>query len=387
MDCGGHRSRSPFKGVVMIGSIFLIAGALFLAYTNGANDNFKGVATLYGSKTTAYKTALSWATVTTFAGSICSIFLARSLLKTFSGEGLVPAAVSSSPDFLIAVSIGAALTVLAATLTGFPISTTHGLTGALVGAGLVAVGSQVRFSVLGTKFFLPLLASPFLALTLAALFYPVFRLIRIRLNITKENCLCVGEKIRVVPIPQPASVLAFSALRSVEPSIDTEVECFQRYNGRFFGLSVQKLLDGAHYASAGAVSFARGLNDTPKIFALLFSLKLLGVKGGLLAVAVGIALGGLLNARRVAQTVGRKITGMNHGQGLTANLVTAFLVIFASRLGVPVSTTHVSVGSLFGIGMVSGKADYKVISEVILSWVLTLPVAAVLSGLIFWLVS
>jgi PiT family inorganic phosphate transporter len=81
----------------------------------------------------------------------------------------------------------------------------------------------------------------------------------------------------------------------------------------------------------------------------------------------------------------QKITRLNHGQGFTSNLVTALLVIFASRLGLPVSTTHVSVGSLFGIGLVTRQVDVRVIVSIILSWVLTLPVAAILAWGSYWL--
>ena len=103
--------------------------------------------------------------------------------------------------------------------------------------------------------------------------------------------------------------------------------------------------------------------------------------------AVGMAIGGLLNAKRIAETMGKKITPLSHGQGFAANMVTAFMVIFASRLGVPVSTTHVSVGSLFGIGLVTGKANKRVISRILLSWLLTLPVAAFLSAVTYWLLN
>ena len=82
-----------------------------------------------------------------------------------------------------------------------------------------------------------------------------------------------------------------------------------------------------------------------------------------------------------------RITTMNHGQGFTANLVTGFLVIVASRLGMPVSTTHVSVGALSGVGLVTKQANRSVLSSIFLSWVLTLPIAAALSGGIYWLVS
>ena len=70
--------------------VLLFLATCFLAYSNGANDNFKGVASLFGSGTCSYRTAISWATITTFAGSITSIFLAQTLLKKFSGKGIVP---------------------------------------------------------------------------------------------------------------------------------------------------------------------------------------------------------------------------------------------------------------------------------------------------------
>jgi PiT family inorganic phosphate transporter len=93
-----------------------------------------------------------------------------------------------------------------------------------------------------------------------------------------------------------------------------------------------------------------------------------------------MAIGGLVNARRVAETMSRKITGMNPGQGFTANLVTASLVICASRFGLPVSTTHVSVGSLFGIGLINRSARWKMILGILLAWVTTLPMGAALAA-------
>ncbi len=167
-------------------TILLLLAVCFLAYSNGANDNFKGVASLFGSKTTGYRTAIGWATVCTFAGSVAAIFLAQSLLMKFSGKGLVPNSLVGSEYFLLAVAVGAGITVILATLTGFPISTTHALTGAMVGSGWVAVGSQVNLGVLGKAFFMPLLLSPLLAVALGALLYLMFRWSRLRLGITKE---------------------------------------------------------------------------------------------------------------------------------------------------------------------------------------------------------
>jgi len=82
----------------------------------------------------------------------------------------------------------------------------------------------------------------------------------------------------------------------------------------------------------------------------------------------------------------QKITRMNPGQGFTANLVTSILVGTASRLGLPVSTTHVSCGSLFGIGVVNGTARLKMILTILFAWVTTLPLGALLAALTYWVV-
>ncbi len=373
--------------------ILLFIAALFLAYSNGANDNFKGVATLFGSKTTNYKTALRWATVTTFAGSIGSVLLAQTLVETFSGKGLVPDALTASPAFLTAVGFGAALTVILATFKGFPISTTHAITGALVGAGFAAVGTDLHVAVLGSKFLLPLIFSPLLAVTLSSLAYLFFRFWRRRLGVDEQWVLYVdhGRTLKPAPATTPVGESAFQALpptaaRPARPPGSSE-EYVRHYSGRVLGIPVQTMLDRAHFLSAGLVSFARGLNDTPKIAALLLVAGGLNLQWGFAAVGVAMALGGLLNARRVAHTMSNRITTMNHGQGFTANLVTGFLVIVASRLGMPVSTTHVSVGALSGVGLVTKQANRSVLSSIFLSWVLTLPIAAALSGGIYWLVS
>src|SRR2546423_1388904 len=280
--------------------IALFLATCFLAYSNGANDNFKGVASLYGCRAASYRTAITWATITTFAGSIASIFLAQALLKKFSGKGLVPDTLVGSEQFLLAVALGAGITVILATRLGFPISTTHGITGAIVGCGLVAVGTGVSFGALGKGFVLPLLLSPVLAMVLGSLLYLIFRSLRLAFGVHKEWCICVGREERVIALPQPNSVLA---LRRVVPpitlSIDEQESCRERYAGSMLGFSAQQVMDGAHFLSAGVVSFARGLNDTPKIVAMLLLLKWMDVRWGFFAVAVTMAGGGLLDSPRV----------------------------------------------------------------------------------------
>jgi PiT family inorganic phosphate transporter len=364
----------------------LFLATCFLAYSNGANDNFKGVASLFGSGTSGYRTAITWATIATFAGSIMSIFLAQTLLRKFSAKGIVPDHFVGSEYFLLAVAVGAGLTVIIATLTGFPISTTHALIGAIIGCGFVAVGPAMNFSSLGQGFVLPLLLSPVLAMAVAGLAYVIFHGARVVLGLKKEWCVCIGEEERVIAMRQPNSLLA---LRPVSlPShltIDEVENCRERYGGNFLGFNSQQVVDAAHFLSAGIVSFARGLNDTPKIVALLLLWKALDIRLGFAAIAATMAIGGLLNARKVAETMSKKITSMNRGQGFTANLTTAILVVLASLFGLPVSTTHVSVGALFGIGLTTGNANLRTINAIVLSWVVTLPCAAIAAGATYWL--
>lgn len=316
----------------MLTAILFLA-VCFVAFTNGANANFKGVASLYGSGTTTLRQALYWGTATTFAGSVAAMFLAEGLLKKFSGRGIVPDALVQSPEFVCAVAIGAALTSLLATRFGFPVSTTHALVGALLGAGLAGSGKDVQFAALGKHFLFPLCFSPAIAVVLGAVTYLILMSVR----------LAPDHRTRT--------------------------------------------LDVLHFLSTGAASFARGLNDTPKMVALLLVAPGLDVRWGFLAVAVTIALGGLLDADRVAETLGKKVTAMNPGQGFAASLVTAALVTTASFHSYPVSTTHVSVGSLLGMGATTRQAKWRKVGEILLAWVSTVPCAAILAAIAYSLLT
>ena len=307
----------------------LLLAVLLVTYSNGGNDNFKGVATLWGSGTLSYKQSLTLATIATFAGSVCSFFFAASLVKNFSGKGLLSDEITGSVNFAFAVALAAGLTVLLATKTGFPISTTHSLVGALIGAGIVASGNQVNFEKLGKVFFLPLILSPVLAIGISMLLW------------------------------------VFLSRRLVNAS-------------RYLTIS--------HCVTAGIVSFARGLNDTPKLVSLLLVCNLFSLPVNFLLLSVTMAIGGLINAKKVANTMSNKITKLSHAQGFSANLVTGILVIVASFFGLPVSTTHVSVGSIYGIGLISGEANSKEIGKIGLSWLLTLPIAAIIAAIVFLLV-
>ncbi len=304
-------------------SELVLSAALVVAFANGANDNMKGVATLYGSGALSYRKALALATLSTALGSLASLTVGAALVAAFSGKGLVPDALLE-PALLAAVACAAAATVLLATRLGFPISTTHALVGGLVGAGLVAAGAELNFGALGAAFVLPLLAGPALAVT-----------------------------------------LAFAGLRAGESSV-------RRLGAR--------TITGGHLLSATMVGFARGLNDTPKILGLVVGASVLTPVVGTLAIATAMALGGLVAARRVAETLAKKITPMTPEQGLAGNVATSLLVIGASRYGLPVSTTHVSTGSIVGVGAAGGRLRWRAAGEILAAWVTTLPLAALLGA-------
>ena len=310
--------------------LFLITIAVVVvAYANGANANFKGVASLFGSGTTSYRTAVNWAAVTTAAGCLAAMFLAAGLLKTFSGKGLVPDALIAQPLFLFAVAAAAGVTGLLATRFGFPVSTTHMLTGALLGAGWIA--GEVNAAKLWESFIKPLLLSPVLAVAAGAVIYLVLKTLRLA------------------------------------PDYRT------------------RTLDALHFLSAGAVCFARGMNDTPKMAALLLGVGWLHGSAGMILIAVAMAAGGLISARQVAETLAHKITDMNPGQGFAANLATALLVTTANVSGLPVSTTHVSVGALLGIGITTRQAKWRTVVPVLAAWVITLPLSALVAAAFFHL--
>ena len=321
----------------------LVIAVGFVAFTNGANANFKGVASLYGSGTTSLKVALWWGTATTLAGSLTAIFLADGLIKKFSGRGLISDQLLQSPSFTTSVAGGAALTSFLATRFGFPVSTTHALVGALVcaglagsglaGSGVTSAGDQVNLSALGMNFLYPLFFSPLVAMILGAIVYWL--------------------------------------LRSVKLAPDER----------------NRFLNIAHFTTAGAASFARGLNDTPKMAALLLMAPSFSNQSAVLLVGVMIAIGGLIDAKRVAETLGKKVTGMTAGQGFSANLVTAVLVVTASFHSLPVSTTHVSVGSLLGMGASTKQAKWRKVIEILLAWITTVPCGALLAAIVYAVLS
>ena len=161
--------------------------------------------------------------------------------------------------------------------------------------------------------------------------------------------------------------------------------------------SVERVFVVLQILTAGAVAFAHGSNDVANaigpLAAVIGSVQG-GVVAGKAAVApwmllvggVGIVFGLATWGYRVMETVGRKITELTPSRGFAAELAAAVTIVLASRLGIPVSTTHILVGSVLGVGLARGigAIDLRVVGRILASWIATLPLAATLSIFFFY---
>jgi len=364
--------------------ISLLAFALVfaLAFANGANDVSKAIATLVGSGVTDYRSAIAWGTVWTMVGAALGAFVARAIVNTFS-HGLVQTGVIIGPAVTLAVLTGTIAWVLFASRTGLPVSTTHALTGAIVGTGLVAfAGDGLIWSAIGGKIALPVLLGPFLAFTVSLLIHPAVRALAKK---WEGACLCVMPASRALVAIDPCggTRTLFQTAQFGQPMIAVPSQCDR---AGLQGLVVG--LDTIHWLSSGLASFARGTNDAPKIVAMLLlgsttaawpstSSELAAFGGVALAMGLGSYFGGL----RVTEVLAEKITRMDHAEGLSANLITSSLVLVSGTLGLPVSTTHVSSSAIIGIGLLKGlnSVRWTTVRDMVLAWVMTLPASALLA--------
>ena len=371
-------------------SIVAFVLLLALAFANGANDVSKAIATLVGSGVTGYRTAILWGTAWTVLGAVLSGVIATAMVKTFS-QGLLAPGVSASPNLVVAVLVGAMLWVLVASRTGLPVSTTHALTGAIVGAGLIAFGREgLLWEGIGKKIVLPLILSPLLALALSLVLHPLTRRLAAR---WEGTCLCVMPTARALVMidGQGATRTLFQSMTLGRPVMAVPAQCDRAgLNGLTVGL------DSIHWCSSGLASLARGTNDAPKIAAMLLLGSAIASwpsvaaqSAAIIGVAVAMGLGSYLGGLRVTKVLAEKVTQMNHSEGLSANLTTSSLVFVSALMGLPVSTTHVSSSAIIGIGLLKGVSAVRwaTVRDMVLAWVVTLPVSAFLSALAYVLLT
>lgn len=350
----------------MIEGIVVFILVLLLAWANGANDIPKGIATLVGSGASRPLRAIAWATLCTVAGGLVALAWGGDLVNTFST--LFTAADPAAGRRIVAASLcGATAWVVLATRTGLPVSTTHALLGGIVGAVLTGTGaSDLNGAVLANKVLVPLLLSPLVAIAACWILLLAARYVAARVPAWKPGC-CEHDAWRKNPY-----VCADNA----------------RTDGRRLN---ERLWIVLHWFSGGATSFARSLNDVPKIAVFLIIADTLlpvgtGFSGAtaipIVAVTLTMALGGVWGSLKVLHVLAHRVSRLEPGSGLAANVGTSFLVLAATPLGFPVSTTHVSTGALLGVRWAghSRPQEADALKWILLGWVVTFPVAAVISA-------
>jgi inorganic phosphate transporter, PiT family len=359
--------------------IVLVGLGFGLAYVNGANDVSKGVATLVGSGVTNYRRAMLWGAIWTAAGGLLGAVFAKAMVTTF-GNGLLAPSTTPTLAAALATLFGAGAWVFIATRTGLPVSTTHAIVGSIMGVGAAAYGlAGIRLDVLGGSIFLPLLLTPLASLALASV---LLRLTRPRFPAGADaDCLC--SEVEPTVMVHTAGGNAASAL-----SMGTGELHFSMGNSEQCAVekprALRLSLDHLHWLTSGAMSFARGMNDGPKIVALIAAAGALQGSATFASpvlfalVTCGMVAGSLVAGRRVTHVLAEKVTPMDHREGFIANLVTAGLVTAGATLGLPMSTTHVSSGGIFGAGMQRSSLNTRTLRDIALAWVVTLPAAALL---------
>ncbi|MCJ8324004.1 MAG: inorganic phosphate transporter [Rhizobiales bacterium] len=330
--------------------IYLSATAILLlillSFANGANDVSKSIATLTGAGVTSMSKAIHWGVVWTVLGALSGVFWGGAIVKNLS-HSFYAAHTEMDVNIAMAIAIAPIIWVFLSTYAKLPVSTTHSLVGAFIGTGLFAYGVDgIMWQKVGVKIVLPLLVSPFAAIIMAL----------------------IGCKI-------------ITFLVTKLSAIDLNIGKFK------FNITE----DGLHWFTSGLLSFARGLNDTPKLIAVILPIILLrpedlGAQYYVIG-AVSMGAGAWLIGRRITKVLAEKVTKMDHHQGFAANLISSFLVIGASRFGLPVSTTHVSTSAIIGVGIAGkNKMDYKVIGGMLTAWVVTVPGAGLIAGACYYFI-
>jgi PiT family inorganic phosphate transporter len=348
--------------------ILVLVLVLALAAANGANDVPKGVATLSAAGVAKIRTAVLWGTVTTAVGCLVSLTFAAKMTALFS-RGIVSAAPTAA--FAAAVLIGTAAWVTFATIKKLPVSTTHALVGSMLGAGVLYSSSSVQWNVLLVKVVGPLV------LSVGAAYVVSFALSTVGKAVTTRR----AARKALEPTPPQLTGGEHESVATLAAPTSQEVEPVA---------SKRSFVTGLHWLTSGFTSFARGMNDAPKIVAI-GSFALVGgmtTTSLLIGVTIAMALGGLIAGSRIAKTLTCCVTGMNHVDGFTGNLTTAALVGLGAFQGLPMSTTQVSVGAIAGTARREfHRVDRKAFRDFAIAWLFTPPFGAAMAALAYLVLS
>ncbi len=405
-------------------TIYLIlAGVfgLFMAWGIGANDVANAMATSVGSKAITIKQAVILAAIFEFAGA----YLAGGEVTKTIRKGIIEAdAFVGNPDLLIwgmLASLLAAGTWLAvASYKGWPVSTTHSIVGAVVGFAAVGVGMEaVNWGKVGT-IVMSWVISPVLAGILAFL---VFRSIQ-KLILNTDNPIgnaikygpyylfAVGFLIALITIKKglkhvgldldAADAFLYAGIAGVAVALlgsylIRKVEIDPQADKKFHFANVERIFAILMIFTASAMAFAHGSNDVANAvgpMAAVISIAQSGLVTSesalpswvLLVGGIGIVIGLATFGYKVIATVGKKITELTPSRGFAAEISASGVVVFASFTGIPISTTQTLVGAVLGVGLARGigAIDLRVVGNIFMSWVVTLPAGALLSILFFF---
>jgi len=405
-------------------TIYLIlAGVfgLFMAWGIGANDVANAMATSVGSGALRIKQAVILAAIFEFAGA----YLAGGEVTKTIRKGIVePDAFTADPNLLIwgmlAALLAAGTWLLIASRKGWPVSTTHSIVGAVVGFAAVGIGMEaVNWGKVGT-IVMSWVVSPLLAGTLA---FIIFRTIQ-KLILNAENPVQSAIKYGPYYLFLVGFVIALvtikKGLKHVGLDIDAEhaflyaslvgivvafagsflirkVKINPKADKNFHYANVEKIFAVLMIFTASAMAFAHGSNDVANAvgpMAAVISTAQTGMVASksalpgwvLLVGGIGIVIGLATFGYKVIATVGKKITELTPSRGFAAEIAAAGTVVLASFTGIPISTTHTLVGAILGVGFARGigAIDMRVVGNIFMSWVVTLPAGAFLAILFFY---
>ena len=411
--------------IVILGAPAIVwlsaALALYVAWTIGANDVANAMGTSVGSGALTITGAVIVAGILEF----CGAFLAGGHVTDTVRKGILVADAVAGHEPLIVYGMLASLLsagtlLLTATRFGLPVSTTHAIVGAIVGFGAVGLGVDSVVWGKVAQIVASWVTSPLIGGVLAFLVFRITRYSILDCEDPMEQAKRVGPVFFFVVIFVMALVTLFKGLKHLNLHLDF-VEALGlavvaglvgALVGRFFlrrvktepdatgsdrFRQVERLFVVLQVLTACAVAFAHGSNDVANsigpLAAVIHLSKGLAYEGKavlepwmLLVGGVGIVLGLATWGYRVMETVGRKITELTPSRGFSAELAAALTIVLASRLGIPVSTTHILVGAVFGVGLARGigALDLRVVGKILVSWVVTLPLAALLSIFFFY---